>query len=101
MVLVEGSGEFAQLHGARSSDHRCVFVAEVDELFPESVFLLVAAGVGVAEEVARADAAAEPVGLGEAEDDGCKNTLDFVVGECTGDDRHGFGGLFADNSLVY
>ena len=63
VVFFEEGGEVAEFHGAGSSDHGGVFVAEVDELFAEFVFVGRAAGVGVPEEVARADPSTEPVSL--------------------------------------
>ena len=101
VLLFEERWEFSKFHSTRSSDHRGVFVTQIDELFPESVLLCIGAGVSVPEQVAGADAAAEPVCLGEAEDSRCKNTLDLVVWQLTRDVCHGFRSLLADDSLVH
>jgi hypothetical protein len=100
VLLVQHSRELTKLTGTCATDHRGIFLAELHELFAETLFLGARAGISEVEKLARGHTASEPFGLGQADNEGSEEVLDFSVGEGLADADEGAGGLLTNNSLV-
>jgi hypothetical protein len=100
MLLVQLRREVTEARGASTTDHRCIFIAELDKLFTEALLLLASAMVARVKKAARANTAGEPLTLGELDNDRAEDVHHFGVTELFRYLAERTGGLVADDSLV-
>ena len=85
VLLLQVGGELSEPGGTGASDHWSVFLAQLQELLAEALLHAVRALVGVGEEGAGGDAADEPLGASESNNERGEDILHLGVGEVGGD----------------
>jgi hypothetical protein len=81
VLLLKFSREFSELLGAGSSNHRSIFLTELDEFLSKTLLLGVRAGIGSSHEGARADTSSEPIGSSKTDNSGGEDALHLSVGK--------------------
>ena len=88
MGFVQVSRELSQFQSACSSNHRSVFLTQLDELLSQPFFERVRPSISMCEQVAGTHASVEPFSLGKSDNDGGEHALHLRVRKYYGDASH-------------
>ena len=100
MLLLQLRREFSELGGTNAPNHWSIFLAQLDELLSEALFLGVGARVCMVKECTGGDTTSEPFCGGEADDEWAENVLDFLIIQNVTDSCQGLCSLLTDDCFI-